>query len=342
MNADFAQFDRLTKQDRRDVFEACADRLGASTQAVEKDFWVCRTIDALFHGLPSRPKLFFKGGTSLSKGYGLIKRFSEDIDIVLSRGGLGIKAEHDPLAGGQSAKKRKERAEAVKQRCSRHVLGRMRDGLAPLLPMCMIDADDADPDHSSLRVRYPSLFEADPYLKPWVKVECGARSATEPVCRRGIVPYVQTELGRRLHLAVENVTLIRAERTFWEKALILHGVYCGFRDQQRRPQDNNLISRHYYDVAVMRETAVASNAIADGDLLARVREHKQRLFSRAWEKLDEAKPGTLHLVPQADIQPALAADYRAMSGMMFGEPPSFAWLLAALEKLEEDINKRLL
>src|SRR5262249_34902339 len=156
-----------------------------------------------------------KGGTSLSKGYGLIKRFSEDIDIVLSRGGLGIRAEDDPLAEGLSAKKRKERAEAVKEKCSSPVLGRMREERGPPLPMCTIEPDETDPDKSSLRVIYPSILKADPYLKPWVKIECGARGATEPVCKRAIVPYVQDDIGVRLDLAVKGVTLIRAERTFW-------------------------------------------------------------------------------------------------------------------------------
>lgn len=341
MNVDYLKFDKLKERDRRDVFEATADRLGTTVQAIEKDVWVCRVIDALFKGLGRQPKLFFKGGTSLSKGYGLIKRFSEDIDIVVSRGGLGIKAAGDPLKADLSNKKRRAAVDATKEKCSKHVLGAMRAKLEVLMPDCGFEADDDDEDRASLRVKYPSLLKADGYLKPWVKIECGARGAREPEAKRAIVPYIQQELGTKLKLATEGVTLIAAERTFWEKALILHGIHCGFRDAERRPSDNNLISRHYYDVAMMRDRPEGLRALRNHDLLARVRTHKLMLFRKAWEKLEEAEPGRVRLVPQAAIVPDLEKDYAAMSGMIFGEAPAFAWVLEELEKLEESINRRL-
>jgi hypothetical protein len=341
MNADYAKFDKLKERDRKDVFEAAAGRLGTNAQSIEKDLWVCRVIDALFKGLGNRPKLYFKGGTSLSKGYGLIKRFSEDIDIVVSRAGLGIKAPDDPLAVGMTSKKRKAAVDVTKTKCSAHVLGRMKDDLGELLPECTFEDDGDDPDKSSLRVKYPSLLKSDGYLKPWVKIECGARGAREPEAKKGIAPYIQQELGTKIRLVTEGVTLIAAERTFWEKALILHGIHCGFRDEKRKPGENNLISRHYYDVAMMRDRPEGLKAVRDTALLGKVREHKLLLFKRGWEKLEEAKPGSIRLVPQDDIKDDLAKDYEAMSGMMFGDAPDFDWVLGEIAKLEEAINKRL-
>lgn len=341
MNADYARFDKLKQRERMDVFEATAERLGTTVQAIEKDVWVCRVIDALFKGLGRQPKLFFKGGTSLSKGYGLIKRFSEDIDIVVSRRGLGIKTPDDPMNDALSNKKRRAAVEATKQKCSDHVLGPMRTKLEGLLPNCTFEVDDEDEDQASLLVKYPSVLERDPYLKPWVKIECGARGAREPEAKRSIAPYIQREIGTKFNLATVGVTLIAAERTFWEKALILHGIHCGFRDAGRRPGDNNLISRHYYDVAMMRDRPEGLRALRNHDLLARVRAHKLMLFKKAWEKLEEAQPGSVHLVPQKEIMPDLAKDYAAMSGMMFGEAPSFEWVIEELGKLEEAINVRL-
>ncbi len=339
MNPGYKTFNRLKSRERLDYLAAAADRIGTIEQAIEKDLWVCRVIDALFDGLGQRPKLFFKGGTSLSKGYDLIKRFSEDIDIVLSRSGLYIKPDEDPLEPGLSNKKRDERLVILKEKCSNHVLGRMRDRLAELLPMCTIEEDTDDADKMSLRVKYPSLLKADGYLKPWVKLECGARGALEPIVKRTIAPYIQEELGNRIDLATEGVTLISAERTFWEKALILHGIYCGFRDDnERRPGDGNLISRHYYDVAMMGDTKQGNKAMKDLDLLGRVRDYKQLMFRRGWEKLGEAKPGSVHLVPQDEIQDDLANDYEAMSGMMFGEAPEFASVLDQLRRIEDAIN----
>jgi nucleotidyltransferase AbiEii toxin of type IV toxin-antitoxin system len=98
----------------------------------------------------------------------------------------------------------------------------------------------------SLRVKYPSVLKADGYLKPFVKIECGARGALEPTVQRKIAPYIQTDLGTKLDLSTDDVTLISAERTFCEKTLILHGIYCGFRDDNKRPGDGNLISRHTF------------------------------------------------------------------------------------------------
>ncbi len=339
MNEAYLEFDKLGKQDRRDVYEAAAARLGATVQSIEKDLWLCRVIDALFKGLPRQPKPFFKGGTSLSKGYGLISRFSEDIDIVLSPKGLGIKGDADPLTVGLSKKKREKAADATKEICSTHVLGKMNGQLTKVLPTCKISADDTDLDKMSLKVVYPSIFEKDDYLKPWVKIECGARGAVEPDIKRSIRPYIQDELRSALDLTTEKVTLIKAERTFWEKALILHGIYCGQRDDaNRRPGENNLISRHYYDVAMMAGSAWGRKALSDHDLLARVREHKLALFRRGWEKLNEAVPGGVRLVPQATIQDDLKRDYEAMQGMMFGDAPEFEWIIEQLAGLEAAIN----
>jgi Nucleotidyl transferase AbiEii toxin, Type IV TA system len=201
-------------------------------------------------------------------------------------------------------------------------------------------AEDDDEDQASLRVKYPSLLPKDPYLKPWVKIECGARGAREPDVKRTIVPYIQEELAGQFNLAIENVTLIAAERTFWEKALILHGIHCGFRDCGRRPGDKNLVSRHYYDTAMMGDRPEGISAVRNHALLGMVRIHKLTLFKKAWERLEEAVPGTLHLVPQAEILPDLEDDYAAMSGMMFGDPPSFDWVMQELVKLEEAINGR--
>jgi hypothetical protein len=217
----------------------------------------------------------------------------------------------------------------------------MKTDLSKLLPQCTFEDDGDDPDKSSLRVKYPSLLKADGYLKPWVKIECGARGAREPEAKRGIAPYIQQELGTKIKLVTDGITLIAAERTFWEKVLILHGIHCGFRDEKRKPGENNLISRHYYDVAMMRDRPEGLKAIRDIALLTKVREHKLLLFKRGWEKLEEAKPGSIRLVPQDGIKDDLAKDYEAMSGMMFGDAPDFDWVLGEIAKLEEAIDKRL-
>jgi len=340
INSAYAEFDALPARDRRDAFNAAAQSLGASVQAIEKDFWVCRSIDAMFMGFgrSARPKLYFKGGTSLSKGYGLIKRFSEDIDIVVSRRGLMIPDEADPLAQ-PSATKRKKATDAAMGKCCAFVSGRMRTKLAAMLPMCRVDVDGADEDGCTLQIHYPSLLDANSYIAPWVKIEVGARGAITPCVERAVEPYVQRVLRSDWDLATKAVAMIEAERTFLEKALILHGNHCRMRDNPDwKPSDRNHMARHYYDVAMMRDTKIGYVAVRDDKLLEDVRQTKMKMFPAPADRLVEAKRGAILLTPQAKLRRLIEVDYQAMAGMMFHDPPDIAWVLDEISKLEADIN----
>src|SRR6266404_9518471 len=123
----FATVLAASANDRRDLFVGAGNRLGTVQQNIEKDFWVCWTLDALFNGLAAGgPRLLFKGGTSLSKAFGLISRFSEDIDITVFRDDLGQPAdvaELDALSG----KKRRARLEAIRNACQAYITGPLMD-----------------------------------------------------------------------------------------------------------------------------------------------------------------------------------------------------------------------
>jgi hypothetical protein len=131
--------------------------------------------------------------------------------------------------------------------------------------------------------------------------------------------------------------VIAAERTFWEKALILHGIYCGYRDEKRRPGKNNLISRHDYGVAMMRDRPEGSKAAGDMALMDAVRERKLLLYTRKWEKLEETKPVSLRVTLQDERQAARAKNYEAMSRLMFGKAPDFKWALGEIAKLSQGL-----
>jgi hypothetical protein len=192
--------------DRRDLFALAARRLGTAEQNVEKDFWVCWTLDVLFHWLPSGgPPLLFKGGTSWSKAFGLIQRFSEDIDITVFRDDLGEGASIDRLEA-LTGKKRKVRLDGIRDACRSYISGELRSQLRGLAGQALesaevgpdaitIELDDADPDGQTLLIRYPSVVaSAAPYVHPSVRIECGAKSALDPNVPAEVEPYVAVEL----------------------------------------------------------------------------------------------------------------------------------------------------
>ena len=188
----FASFLALPDRDRRDVFAAAANRLDTVPVYVEKDFWVCLVLDALFNRLPAgHPKLLFKGGTSLSKAFGLIRRFSEDIDLVVHRDALGFAGERDPTtAAGLSNKRRSALFDELAGACGAYVLDDLKAALTGLMggltEGCAIGPDPDDAGGQTLLVAYPTLYPGGDasYVPPRVKIEAGARSALEPGVRR--------------------------------------------------------------------------------------------------------------------------------------------------------------
>lgn len=339
---DYRRFDSLKESERRAIFETVADDKGTNAQAIEKDLWVCRVIDGVFRGLPvkPKPKPYFKGGTSLSKGYQLINRFSEDVDIVLSRRGLGIAESADPAEATMSADARKRAVDRMLATCKTYVQNGMREKLAQLFPECEISIDEDVDDGQALRVNFPSILPPDGYQTPWVKLECGARGALEPDAERQIAPFIQDALGDGWDLRTPRVTLIHPERTFWEKVVILHGLHCRFRDEGELLTDRQRASRHYYDLAMMFDGPIGKSAVKKKYLLEDVCEHSRLVrFSRAWQKLGEAKPGSLRVAPPKEFMRPLAADYERMKNMMFHNPPSLEWIVEQLNKIDEAANE---
>ena len=252
MSGAFETFLALPEQDKRDLFDAVADRLDTLPSYAEKDFWVCLVLDALYNRLPEgHPRLLFKGGTSLSKAFNLIQRFSEDIDLVVSRGDLGFEGQRDPtIASTLSSRKRSALFKQLTEACSHYVLGDMSAALAKLMNQvgdeCRVGPDEGDIDQQTILVEHPTLYPpADvTYVAPRIRIEAGARSALDPSLTCTVTPYVAHELTD-WSFNVKGVRAIAPERTLWEKLLILHGLHCGYRDARRAPADRNRISRHY-------------------------------------------------------------------------------------------------
>lgn len=320
---------RLAARERSELFAESAARMGTTPAVVEKDFWVSWVLCRLFADAQLANWLMFKGGTSLSKAYGLIQRFSEDIDLVLD---WRTVSEADPLAERSQTQQNKLNA-SIEAQAVRFIagdmLGRIRAVLGDLC-VCEVEANDTH----VINVRYPAAFP-DTYLRPEVRLEIGPLAAWLPHEQRRVSCYAAEQFPTVFTQPDFEVRVIRAERTFWEKATILH-------HEAHRPLGNlqpARYSRHYYDLARMAASPVRAGALADFDLLAEVVAFKRRFYPRGWARYELAVPGSLSLVPSGEVLNAVEADYRAMQGMIFGSVPAFQDILSALADLESEINR---
>ena len=338
VNPYFKTYLGLPDGERHIVFKATEEEMDTSLILIEKDFWTCHVLDALFNREMAREKrLLFKGGTSLSKAYNLIQRFSEDIDVVVFREDLGFVGNNDPANPSLGTKQRRRLVDALVNRTAEFIQGDLCNALQAGLRDCQIRPDPMDSEGMTLFVEYDSLYGIgdESYVQPRIKIEGGARSALEPHCVQTVSPYIQSQL-EDVDLSVPGIITIDAERTFLDKLLILHGWHCGYRDEGRLPAEGQRLSRHYYDIATMATTPTAENAINDTALFNNVLSHAQRLFRRGWMKLGEIATDGISLVPQDELYQSLEADYNAMQEMLFGNIPSFNQLSTTLKYWKND------
>jgi hypothetical protein len=338
---------RLPATDRMDLFSATARRRSLTPEIIEKDFWVCWTLKRVFT-LPDPPAgLLFKGGTSLSKVFGIIDRFSEDVDLSFNRAELGFGGESDPL-NATTGKKRKHGLEALTETCQRIIRDKLLPQLVAVFDTALgeslsaawsIEIAGDDPDGQTLLFRYPSGNRSRPdggpaYIQPTVRLEIGARSDHWPAVEGTVTSYAATEFPDVFKEPSCNVHVLTAGRTFWEKAIILHMWHHAPADKKFRDRQ----SRHYYDVVRLYQHELGMAAVKDIDLLLKVALHKEVFFPTAWARYEDAKRGTLRIVPPDSRLSELEQDYRKMQEMIFGEPPAFESLLDTLREIERKIN----
>ncbi len=349
MNAAYQAIIGASDDDRRGLFLAAAARIGTTVQNIEKDFWVCWTLDALFHRLPAGgPRLLFKGGTSLSKGFGLISRFSEDIDVTVFRDDLNegtTFAELEQLG----RKKRDVRLDAIKAACQEYIGDKLRTELGAHARATMEAAgkdpakltvvlDDDDHDRQSLLIHYPSAVDPSDYVTASVKIESGAKSALDPHEARTIVPYVGPDFAGGDSLAVPSVTTIDPGRTFMDKILILHGLIFYFVAKGVL-RGNGRMSRHYYDVHRLMQEEIGETTCANDALIEDCVRHAKMFFYRGNTGLDVAKRGSFRLRPTKAMLDPLRQDYAAMAPMIFGSAPTFSAVIDSVARAEDPLNR---
>jgi hypothetical protein len=337
-------FVKLNPEERRIFFEGTSAPRNMQAQIVEKDFWVCWMLKELFRLPTIGEHLIFKGGTSLSKVFKIIERFSEDIDVSIDRTFLGFGGANEPEAGA-SNKEKQRRIEALKAACQKKIA----DELLPTLEAAIkskvrrgekwaLRSDDDDLDKQTLLFDYPTSFAPDAtgYIRRVVKIEMGARADHWPCETKTVAPYVAEQFPKGFKEASCAIKVLAVDRTFWEKATILHAEF-------HRPMDKPMperFSRHYVDFYELIHKGVSKSATAKFELLARVAEHKNLFFKSSWARYGEAVKGTLRVVPPEHRLKALRDDYAKMQQMFFGEQPEFDKIIALLNQWESDFNRK--
>ena len=324
---------KLSNAEREELFLVTAREKALPEAVIEKDFWVCWTLDYLFHSSPWKEHLAFKGGTSLSKCFDLIHRFSEDIDLILDWRLVGC-GKDEPWA---------ERSRHQQDKFNKAINARtetfLSEEFAPKLEAAFrslltdefqVTIDPAYPQ--TVCFAYPRLF-SEASILPSKRLEIGARAAWTPTQEATIMPFAAERHPQVFRQASTTLRTVSPARTFWEKVTILHKE--AFRTNGKVPPR---YSRHYYDLWCMAQSPVKEAAFGDLTLLRQVVEFKDRFYPAGTAHYDLAKTGTMRLMPPEDCLPALQADYEHMKNMIFGEKPEFERILSVIWKTEAEIN----
>jgi hypothetical protein len=308
---------------------------GYPSAAIEKDWWVTAPLKAVFDTRWAK-HLVFKGGTSLSKGWNLIERFSEDIDLAMERTALGF----------TDGKISKSQIKLLRKKSARF----MEDDFLPALEISLeqagidpvqftlqidpISSDDVDP--RNMRLKYAAVAPGSSYLRAEVQIEIGARSLQEPYSKREI-RSILTELFPQTPVAdaVFSVETVHPERTFYEKAMLLHEEFLKSPSDMRHFR----LSRHPYDLHRIKQSPFAARALANSQLFDKIVEHRM-LFTPI-----RGIPYDRHTFTEIDFRPPAAvidlwrADYEQMAEMIFGDRPTFDELMESMEDLLKMFRK---
>jgi len=314
-------FYKLSTEDKRTIFTTAGERVGLPAYAIEKDWWVVQTLRTIFQ-MDVGKHLLFKGGTSLSKAWGLINRFSEDIDLALNREFLGF-------ASGLISK---TQVRKLRSASFGYITGHFSNDLKIAFLAAGFDAltfdyenlGDGDQDPVSILVQYPAIIEHPDYIKPRVKVEIGSRSLKDPYSSRSFKSII-SEVFSEQPYTDDNITIpcINPERTYLEKLFLLHEE---FQKPEHKVRVDRL-SRHLYDLHQISQSAHKPKA-HDSKLISDIIAHRKRFNGMKGVDYESHFPPNLNPTPPAKYIDAWKADYKRMQDEMIpGDSPSFEELI---------------
>lgn len=303
---------------------------------LEKDIWICWALEFLFK-MPNQLPMAFKGGTSLSKAFRVIDRFSEDVDITIDYQAFNC---GDPFADGTSKTKIKNISLQLRSLVTQHI----KDVIAPYYKKIISEQfkDNApivtvDDDGETLYLSYPSVIEQKSgYVTDNIRLEFGGRNLTIPNESQTIVTDI-SEYLKNLSFPTARATVLSPQKTYWEKITLLH-YEC---NRPTLKDDADRISRHWYDIAMLANHDIGKQALINRELLNEVIKIKKTFYDSGFAKYDDCLNGNLHLIPKNDYLKLLKDDFNKMlsNKMFYGEQPDFDYIINEVTKLETVINQ---
>lgn len=324
----------FAEADRKVLISRTAEKKRMNPAIVEKDFWVCFLLDHLFHDCQYKDAFVFKGGTSLSKAYQLIERFSEDIDLILDWRKI-IGEESDPWE-----ERSKTQQDMYNKRINKAAANFYRDSLVPVLNQELIEklgdgtwVEVDNYDEMVVNFLYPKLYDAE-YIVPAVRLEIGPLAEWMPSHERIVKSFAAEEYPNIFEQGATKILTIDAERTFWEKITILHKManFPMNKDFPRR------YARHIYDVYNLARNDIKQSAFRNKDLLEKDVLFKSKFYYARNAHYESATLAEIKLMPAEHILIALRKDYVAMRNMIYGDYPDFDEMLKCLSELETEIH----
>ena len=323
-----------TPERQRELLGLVSSQTGMTANAIEKDWWVTLALYAVFQTQWAE-HLVFKGGTSLSKSWGLIERFSEDIDLVLDRSILGF---------GEDLSKNKVK-QLRKASCT-FTSGPFRDTInnqllklgvpENLFTLKPKEVGDSDTDPQVLKLNYASVLEPSTYLKESVLIEVGARSLREPSEKKEISSIISQQLNTDIAGKPFSILTVTPARTFLEKLFLLHEEFGKPTESIR----NDRMSRHLYDIERIMDTTYGIEALKDVELYKGIVSHREKYNALRGMDYSTHNPQTINFIPPDAIIKSWEEDYKTMQeNMIYGESISFAKLMFRMNQLTERIRK---
>lgn len=322
----------IPESTKRNAYIQIAEKTGMAAFAVEKDWWVVQTLSIIFE-MEVGQHLVFKGGTSLSKAWKLIERFSEDIDLAIDRKFLGFEGE---LSKNQRTELRKAASRYVAETFFDELQKKFQKKGLLGVTFELVETNDSDQDPRIIEIYYPNVIETPGYIQPRILVEMGCRSLREPFSVQTFASLVDEEYTNSSFTQIPiNVPTVKPERTFLEKIFLLHEEFHKPIEKIRVDR----LSRHLYDVYQLAKTDFAITALKDAALYETIVNHRHKFTRVGGVNYNNHQPQTINPIPIPEVMEAWKTDYKTMQEqMIYVDSPSFEEIIDELTKLKNRIN----